>query len=459
MSHTKEDRLPIHYLLSSFDKFFKMEAAGGIALMVCTIAALVWANSPWAASYHALWATKLTVGIGDWVLSKAAILWINDGLMAIFFFLVGLEIKRELLVGGLSTPSQTIMPVAAAVGGMAIPALIFISLNAGQESAAGWGIPMATDIAFALGIMSLLGSRVPIGVKIFLTAVAIVDDIGAILVIAIFYTASLNLTALFIGLAVLGLMAILNLRWGIRHSIPYLVLGIVVWFAFLLSGIHATIAGVLAAMTIPAGTRMNCSTFVEELRHAAEVFEMAITPGKTVLTNKEQQMALHSLENSYEAATTPLQNIEHALHPWVSFFIMPIFALANAGVALEGDIINELVTPVSLGVFFGLVVGKQIGVTGACWIVNKLGWAEFPDRTTLVHLWGAACLAGVGFTMSIFIANLAFEEGSRLVELSKIAILFASLVSGVLGYLVLKYLAPDASKNGAKPEDYLSEVK
>ncbi|MGE4423513.1 MAG: Na+/H+ antiporter NhaA [Pseudodesulfovibrio sp.] len=444
-----EDRpLPIHYVLSSFDKFFRMEAAGGIALMACTIAALVWANSPWAASYDALWRTRLTVGVGGWVLSKPALLWINDGLMAIFFFLVGLEIKRELLVGGLSTPSRTIMPVAAAVGGMAAPALIFFGLNAGHESIAGWGIPMATDIAFALGIMSLLGSRVPVGLKIFLTAVAIVDDIGAILVIAIFYTASLNLTALFVGLAGLALMAVLNLRWRIRHSIPYLVLGVVVWFAFLLSGIHATIAGVLAAMTIPAGTRMNCATFVAELREAAEVFEMAITPGKSVLTNREQQMALHAMEHAYEAATTPLQNIEHALHPWVSFFIMPVFALANAGVSLDAEVFRELLTPVSLGVFVGLVVGKQIGVTGACWLVKRLGLAAFPDRTTLVHLWGASCLAGVGFTMSIFIGNLAFDEGTSLVALAKIAILFASLVSGALGFLVLKYVAPASPADG-----------
>jgi NhaA family Na+:H+ antiporter len=446
-----EDRpLPVHYVLSSFDKFFRMEAAGGIALMACTIIALVWANSPWAASYDGLWRTRLTVGMGGWVLSKPALLWINDGLMAIFFFLVGLEIKRELLVGGLSTPSQTIMPVAAAVGGMIVPALIFFGLNAGHESIAGWGIPMATDIAFALGIMSLLGSRVPVGLKIFLTAVAIVDDIGAILVIAIFYTASLNLTALLVGLAGLALMAVLNLRWRIRHSIPYLVLGVVVWFAFLLSGIHATIAGVLAAMTIPAGTRMNCATFVEELREAAEVFEMAITPGKNVLTNKEQQMALHSMEHAYEAATTPLQNIEHALHPWVSFFIMPVFALANAGVALDADVFRELLSPISLGVFFGLVVGKQIGVTGACWLVKRLGLADFPDRTTLVHLWGAACLAGVGFTMSIFIGNLAFDEGTSLVALAKIAILFASLVSGALGFLVLKYVASESPPGSAE---------
>ena len=191
---------------------------------------------------------------------------------------------------------------------------------------------------------------------------------------------------------------------------------------------------------------MNCSTFVEELREAAGVFELAITPGKTVLTNKEQQMALHSMEHAYEAATTPLQNIEHALHPWVSFGIMPIFALANAGVALKSDVFVELLTPVSLGIFFGLVLGKQVGVTGACWLIAKLGLAEFPDRTTMVHLWGAACLAGVGFTMSIFIGNLAFADGARLVELSKIAILFASLVSGILGYLVLRFLAPDASK-------------
>jgi len=455
MRRPQDRPLPVHYVLSSFDKFFRMEAAGGIALMACTIAALVWANSPWAASYHALWQTKLTVGVGNWVLSKPSLLWINDGLMAIFFFLVGLEIKRELMVGGLSTPSQTIMPVAAAVGGMAVPALIFFSLNSGLESAPGWGIPMATDIAFALGIMSLLGSRVPVGLKIFLTAVAIVDDIGAILVIAVFYTDTLNLMALFIGLAALAFMLMLNLGWRIRNSIPYLVFGVVVWLAFLMSGIHATIAGVLAAMTIPAGTRMNCSTFVEELRHAAEVFEMAITPGKTVLTNKEQQMALHSMEHAYDAATTPLQNIEHSLHPWVSFFIMPVFALANAGVQLDANVFQELLTPVSLGVFLGLVVGKQIGVAGACWIIDKLGFASFPDRTTMVHLWGASCLAGVGFTMSIFIGNLAFEEGTSLVALAKIAILFASLVSGVLGYLILRYLAPDVSKDGVEelPKD------
>lgn len=453
MSRTSDKQLPIHYLQHSFEAFFKMEAAGGIALMVCTIAALAWANSPWAETYHALWKTKLTVGVGAWTLSKEAILWINDGLMAIFFFLVGLEIKRELLVGGLSTPSQTVMPVAAAVGGMAVPALIFFGLNAGQDSVAGWGIPMATDIAFALGIMSLLGSRVPVGLKIFLTAVAIVDDIGAILVIAVFYTSSLNLGALAIGVAALVVMAALNLVLGVRHSIPYLILGVIIWFAFLKSGIHATIAGVLAAMTIPAGTRMNCSSFVEELRHAADVFEMAITPGKTVLTNKEQQMALHSLEHAYEAATTPLQNIEHALHPWVSFFIMPVFALANAGVSFQGGVFSELFSPVSLGIFVGLVAGKQVGVAGACWIVKKLGLADFPDRTTLVHLWGAACLAGVGFTMSIFIGNLAYADSAQYIELSKIAILFASIVSGALGYMVLKFLAPETKLLGEGLED------
>lgn len=449
MSNRVGRPFPIHYLLSSFNSFFKMEAAGGIALMACTVAALVWANSPWAHTYDAIWQTKLTIGIGDWLLSKAAILWINDGLMAIFFFVVGLEIKRELLVGGLSTPSQTIMPVAAAVGGMVVPALIFFMFNTGASSIDGWGIPMATDIAFALGIMSLLGSRVPVGLKIFLTAVAIVDDIGAILVIAVFYTAELNLTALAVGLVVLAMMAVLNFRWHIRSSIPYLTLGVIVWFAFLFSGIHATIAGVLAALTIPAGTRMDCTNFVEELRNAAETFEMAITPGKSVLTNKEQQMALHSIEHAYDDATTPLQNIEHALHPWVAFAIMPLFALANAGVAFEADIFQRLITPVSVGIFLGLVVGKQIGVTGACWLISKLGLAKFPDRTTLVHLWGASCLAGVGFTMSIFIANLAFEEGSQLVELSKIAILFASLVAGGLGYAILKFLAPDTSREEA----------
>ncbi len=435
---TEERKLPIHYLLESFNHFFKMEASGGIALMACTIVALIWANSPWGASYDALWETPVSIGFGDWGLSKALILWINDGLMAIFFFLVGLEIKREILVGGLSSPRQTIMPVAAAIGGMVVPALIFFSLNAGKESISGWGIPMATDIAFALGILSLLGKRVPIGLKVFLTAVAIVDDIGAILVIALFYTTSLNLTALAIGLLVLGLMAILNLRWGVRHTIPYLVLGVIVWFAFLKSGIHATIAGVLAAMTIPASTRMNCQGFVTKLQHATDAFKDAITPGKNVLTNKEQQVALHCMQHAYSDATTPLQNIEHALHPWVSFAIMPLFALANAGVRLEGSILGQLFSPLSLGIVLGLVLGKQVGVAGACWLVKRLGLANYPDGCSMMHIYGAACLAGIGFTMSIFIANLAYPAGSELIPLAKIAILIASLLAGIIGYAMLR---------------------
>lgn len=433
--------IPVEELLNSFHQFFKMNASGGVVLFVCTIIALVWSNSPWAGSYEAVWQTRITVGLGDFVLSKPAILWINDGLMAIFFFLVGLEIKREMLVGGLSTPSQTIMPVAAALGGMVVPALVFLLFNAGQDSVRGWGIPMATDIAFALGILSLLGNRAPVGLKLFLTAVAIVDDIGAILVIAVFYASSLNLMALAAGFLVLGCMAVLNLYWGVRHSIPYLVLGILVWLAFLASGIHATVAGVLAALTIPAGTKIDCTRFVDKLRKAADTFEMAITPGKTVLTNKEQQIALHSLEESYKAATTPLQNIEHALHPWVSFCIMPIFALANAGVVFEGDMLHALTSPLSLGVVFGLVVGKQVGVTGACLLCKKLGISDYPSRTTLLQLYGASCLTGVGFTMSIFISNLAFVQNPMLVELSKMSVLFASLVAGVLGYSVLRFLS------------------
>ncbi len=436
---TKSDnKLPVHYVLDSFNTFFKLEAAGGIALMVCTVVALLWANSPWGASYDALWQTPLSIGFGDWGLSKALILWINDGLMAIFFFLVGLEIKREILVGGLSTPRQTIMPVAAAIGGMVVPALIFYKFNAGEPSISGWGIPMATDIAFALGILSLLGKRVPVGLKIFLTAVAIVDDIGAILVIALFYTASLNITALIIGLLLLGLMAVMNLRWRVRHSIPYLIVGGIVWYAFLKSGIHATIAGVLAAMTIPASTKMDCTGFVRELREAANLFERAITPGKTVLTNKEQHVALHSMEHAHAAATTPLQNIEHALHPWVSFAIMPLFALANAGVAIDGSLLGELFSSTSAGIFLGLVLGKQIGVAGACWLVKLFGLAEYPDRCSLLQIYGAGCLAGIGFTMSIFIANLAYPAGSDFVPLAKMAILLASLAAGSLGYWVLK---------------------
>jgi NhaA family Na+:H+ antiporter len=442
MSTKTDNKLPIHYLLDSFNAFFRMEAAGGIALMLCTVIAMLWANSPWAATYHAVWQTKLTIGAGEWMLSKPALLWINDGLMAIFFFVVGLEIKREILVGDLSTPRQALIPIAAAVGGMVVPALIFTAFNMGMPSISGWGIPMATDIAFALGILSLLGRRVPVGLKIFLTALAIVDDMGAILVIAIFYTSSLNLVALGIGIAGLAVMAIMNVRWGFRHTIPYLILGVIVWFAFLKSGIHATIAGVLAAMTIPASTRVDGALFVKELRHAVSLFENAVRPDKTVLTCQEQQMAMHSISHAYGQATTPLQNIEHALHPWVAFFIMPVFALANAGVTFQPELMQNLFTPVSIGVFLGLVVGKQIGVTGACVLLHKLGIANYPDRTTLAHIYGASCLAGVGFTMSIFIATLAYPDQQQLVELSKIAILFASTVAGIWGYVALRFFTP-----------------
>ena len=441
---------PVDKVLGSFNSFFKYEAAGGLALMAFTMAAMIWANSPWSQSYYDFFQTKFTIGFGTLVLSKPILLWINDGLMAIFFFVIGLEIKREMMVGGLSSPKKTIMPIAAAIGGMAVPALIFVAFNGGLPSISGWGVPMATDIAFALGIMSLLGKRVPISLKVFLTAVAIVDDIGAILVIALFYTSSLNVMALLIGLAVFGFMLIMNLRWDIRPSIPYLVCGIILWFAFLLSGIHATIAGVLAALAIPASTRMKCEDFLEEMRGAANLFEKGNKQTSCVLTGEDQQHALHNMEHAYYEMTPPLQKIEHALHPWVAFAIMPIFALANAGVALEPDIIAELMAPVSLGIFFGLVVGKQIGVTGACWLVRKLKLANVPDGTDMLQLHGAACLAGVGFTMSIFIANLAYPAGSQLVELSKIAVLFASLTAGILGYFTLKI----ATRNtpGAKEE-------
>lgn len=423
------------------ERFVRLEAAGGLVLMFTTVLALLWANSPWAGSYHVLWQTKLTVGFGEWELSKAILLWINDGLMAVFFFLVGLEIKREILVGGLSSPRQTIMPVTAALAGMAIPALVFFLFNMGGEAANGWGIPMATDIAFALGILSLLGRRVPLGLKLFLTAVAIVDDIGAILVIALFYTSSLDLGALTIGFAALACM--IGLNWfGVRHSMAYLVFGAIMWLAFLVSGVHATIAGVLAAMSIPASTRMSCTALATHLRRSVNILERARKPDKCVLNNARQQRALAAMEHAYEQGTTPLQNIEHGLHPWVSFLIMPVFALANAGVSLQGDILGELAHPVSLGIFAGLVLGKQVGITGVCWLLNRMGIAQYPEGVTLRHIYGASWLAGVGFTMSIFIANLAYDEGTRLVELAKIGILFASLIAGAGGYLVLRGVTP-----------------
>jgi len=432
----------IERLLRPFQEFAGLAAASGIILLVCTILALLWANSPWSATYTALWGTKVTVGFGDFILSKALLLWINDGLMALFFFVVGLEIKREVIAGELSTLKKAALPVVAALGGMVVPALLYVLLNRGGIEARGWGIPMATDIAFALGILALLGSRVPTALKVFLTAFAIADDIGAVLVIALFYTEHIAWTAL--GAAALLLLALTAANvLGVRSPLVYGLLGAALWVAFLKSGVHATVAGVLLALTIPATTRIDPGEFLQRSRSVLDQFEHADHGKGETAADAERQAALHTQEELCEAAQTPLLRMEHALHPWVAFFIMPVFALANAGVALGGGEGGALVHPVSLGIVLGLVLGKPLGITLFAWLAVRLGLATLPEGVTWRHIHGAGWLGGVGFTMALFIAGLAFGE-SPLQTSAKLGILAASLIAGTVGFALLRMTSSDA---------------
>ena len=427
---------PIERVLSPFARFFRLESAGGIVLIACTIVAVALANSPWADAYHHFWETKLGVSLGPWGVSHTIHHWINDGLMAVFFFLVGLEIKREASVGELASLRRAALPAAAAVGGMVVPALLYAALNVGGEGAAGWGIPMATDIAFALGVLALMGPRVPLALKVFLTALAIVDDIGAVLVIAIFYTGQISWGALAAGFGVLGLCALAN-RMGVRGPIPYIVLGLVVWSCFLASGVHATVAGVLLAMTIPSRTRIDADEFLEIADRNVQAFRAACTRNGSVLTNLPQQTALQGLESATEAAQAPLQRIEHDLHRPVAFGIIPLFALANAGVALSGGLADAFTHPVTLGVILGLVIGKPLGITLFSWLAVRAGFAELPAGVTWKAIHAVSWLGGIGFTMSLFVASLAFPDGG-LVDESKVGIFAASLAAGLGGWFLLR---------------------
>ena len=423
-------------IVRPFQDFAHKQSSGGILLIVATAIALVWANSPWGESYAALWQTKLTVGVGDFSISKDLTHWINDGLMAVFFLVVGLEIKRELLVGELSSVRSAALPIAAALGGAVVPALIYLALNAGTEGAAGWGIPMATDIAFALGVLALLGERAPVALKVFLTALAIVDDIVAVLVIAFFYTSEISWGALAVGGVFLVALAVANLI-GVGRTLVYALLGVGLWLAFLVSGIHATIAGVLLALTVPAISFINPGAFLERTRYVLDRFEKAGEKGENVLTNEERQAALHALNDATYKLEPPLHELEHTLHPWVVFAIMPLFALANAGVPLGGGLGEALSNPVALAIVAGLIFGKQFGITLLAWLAVKSGLSELPAGIGWRHIYGAGWLAGIGFTMSLFISDLAFPDG-QLVEAAKLGILAASLIAGVVGWTILR---------------------
>ena len=396
MTSRRNERIIMDKTFSRIQEFIKMETSGGVVLMIAAIFAMIIANTPLSANYDLILGTYIKVGIGNFEIAKPAILWINDGLMAIFFFLVGLEIKREVLAGELSSFDKAILPIMAAIGGMAVPGIIFAIINWGTpENLNGWAIPTATDIAFALGILALIGSRAPISLKIFLLAIAIIDDLGAIVIIAIFYTSELSLSAL--SFSVIGFAAAVALnRMGVQRTAPYLLVGIVMWVFVLKSGVHATLAGVLIAFTIP-------------------------------LKTKNEDEAL-------------LYKMEHGLHPWVAFLILPVFAFANAGVNFTGIGIDDLLQPLTLGIAVGLFLGKQIGVFLATWIGVKSGIARLPENVSWKHVYGVACLTGVGFTMSLFIGSLAFTTADVMNSV-RLGVVLGSVLSGIIGYLLLKSAA------------------
>jgi Na+:H+ antiporter, NhaA family len=429
-------------LLAPFRQFAATASAGGIVLLVATAIALVWANSQWADAYHHIWETPLQVGIGGWRAEWTAHHFINDGLMAVFFFVVGLEIKREMVAGELKSVRTAALPMIAALGGMVVPAAIYVAINRGGPGMSGWGVPMATDIAFALGILALLGDRVPVGLKVFLAALAIVDDIGAILVIAIFYSVGVNWSALAAVVVILLLSAGANAA-GVRKPWAFGFIGLLLWGAVLASGVHATVAGVLLAMTIPVRTRIRETQFLANARRALEDFDAAAEltasdPDTTILSNTDHHTALEELENLVDDARPPLIRMEHALHGIVAFAIMPLFALANAGVSLSGAALSgAFASPITLGAIMGLAIGKPLGITGFSWLAVRAGVATLPARVTWGMLAGAGVLGGVGFTMALFIAGLAFADAA-LLDVAKVGVLTGSAVTGVGGWLLLR---------------------
>lgn len=428
---------PIEIITLPIQRFMRQEKSGGIVLGISVILALYLANSQWSDAYHHVLEHSLGFTWDNEIHFNFNLHhWINDGLMAVFFFVVGLELKREIIAGELSNPRKAILPIVAALGGMIVPALIYLYLNPIGEVHQGWGIPMATDIAFALGVLYLLGSRIPLTLKVFLTALAIVDDLGAVLVIAFFYTSEISTYYLIIGGFVLLIMYLGN-RIGIRSVLFYAILGIGgVWSTFVLSGVHATIAAVLAAFTIPADVKINERIFSEKIKRSLERFN-SLDPNNSELTLTHEQLHYIEKMNKATIAATPvLQRLEHAMHPMVTFFIIPIFALANAGVSLNIDMEHLFSTNIALGVALGLLVGKVVGIVGFTLLLVKLKIASFPEGMNIQNLFGIGFLAAIGFTMSLFVTSLAFTHEEYKTQ-AKIGIFVASILGGIIGYLLL----------------------
>ena len=432
-------------ILTPFEEFIHQQTTSGLLLMVMAVLALILANGPLASSYAHFLHMPVNIGAGSWSLEMSLHHFINDGLMALFFFVVGLELKREILVGELANLRNAVLPIGAAIGGMVVPALIYFAINPEGDAARGWGIPMATDIAFAIGALALLASRVPKALITFLVALAIVDDLGAVLVIAIFYTDTIALVPLIVATSLFGLLLVFNLL-GIRKTMPYLIVAALLWYALLQSGVHATLAGILGALSVPAVPKYKPERFSEHVKELMQRFDASHQPGKSIMTNDELRAVVQTLENGVHSVETPLQRLEHTWHIPVAYLVIPIFALANAGIPLSFDSLGETLThPVLLGVSLGLILGKFIGITGVSWLLLKLDLAVLPKDTRFTQIAGVSLLAGIGFTMSIFVAELGFAGQAENLLMAKTGILGASLLTGIAGFVWLYVVSKPAA--------------
>lgn len=460
-------RRPIDAAIPPFASFIKKESAGGIVLMASAVLALVLANSTpvVARAFSEFWTgtpITLTVGAGEgaWVLPSGKhpghlAWWVSDALMAAFFFVIGLELKREVLGGELRDPRKAALPLIAAVGGLAVPGLIYAAINLGGDGIRGWAVPAATDIAFALGVLAILGRRVPAGVRVFLVTLAIADDLGALVIIALFYTSAeyLSFGSLGLALAAMGVMGGMNLL-GVRRWWLYGLVGLALWYFVLQSGVHATIAGVLGAIMIPARKWIDRDEFARQSRRLADAFERdsGERAGEPALASPVQQGVLGAMERLTEGAQTPLQRLERAMLPLAAFFVLPVFALANAGVSIGSVAGQSVARPEAWGIFLGLVIGKPVGILGFAFLAVRLGWSALPAGVTWRHLLGAALLGGIGFTMSLFIAQLAFAQGGdpERLEIAKFAVLSGSVLAALLGVgVLLSCRVPDSPGAGS----------
>lgn len=436
-SQLQREKTLIERLLHPLHHLLQYQSTSGIIIFICVLIAMIWANVD-QEGYHTFWSMHLSFRLASFSISESLHVWINDGLMAVFFFGVGLEVKRELMGGELSTFRRAILPVTAAFGGMIAPALIYLLFTGNTNAANGWGVPMATDIAFSIGILSLLGNRVPVSLKVFLTALAIVDDIGGVLIIALFYTSDISNLDLIHGAFFMGLLILGNLV-GVRSQIFYSLISIVgLWLAFFFSGVHPTIAGILAAFAIPAKVKMNEVAFLKNIEVLTRLFKES-KPIQSSFISEGQLELLETIKEVVSDAETPLQKVEYAINPFISFIVLPLFALGNAGIHLHGAIGETLLHPVSMGISAGLILGKFVGIIGISRLAVSFGLADLPVGVSWKHLYGVALLAGVGFTMSLFISELAFTD-EKIIYVAKVGILASSLLAGLLGFFFLRYI-------------------